>query len=209
VFRTAVSTVLLAIVCTGALDRANAQTRVRESLVVRAYNTYGVGAGTLRAATAGGVATFDTTGIDVQWTECRTRRSAQSLAPCDQAVRPREVVLRIVGTPRTEGDPNVLGFSYVDQAARRGTLSTVYMDRVSDVARRLHVEEGQMLGYAIAHEVAHLLLGTPTHSARGIMRDRWLQGHNEPADWMFSEGEAAVMRAALMDLPNESRMASR
>jgi len=35
------------------------------------------------------------------------------------------------------------------------------------------VFEGRMLGYTIAHEVGHLLLGSDTHSPAGIMTARW------------------------------------
>ena len=117
---------------------------------------------------------------------------------------PREVVVRIVQAPRAERDPNVLGFSYVDTRAKRGTLGTVYMDRVTALARQHRVEPARLLGRAIAHEVAHLLLGTTAHASSGVMRDQWLfgrlGGRNRETDWTFSDSEAAAMRAALAPL---------
>ena len=178
---------------------AGAQTREREWLVVRSYNAFGVATDAMRAAERGLATTFAAAAIDVRWRECRTSRRP-SLAPCDEGLMPREVVVRIVQAPRTERNPNVVGFSYVDTRAKRGTLGTVYMDRVAALARHHRVAPARMLGHAIAHEVAHLLLGTTAHTSSGVMRDQWLVGRNREADWTFSESEAAAMRAVLAPL---------
>ena len=186
---------------------AGAQTREREGLVVRSYNAFGVASNTMRSAERGLLTTFAGAGIDVHWRECRTSRRT-SLARCDEVLMPREVVVRIVQAPRTARDPNVLGFSYVDTRVKRGTLGTVYMDRVTALARQHRVEPGRMLGQAIAHEVAHLLLGTTAHASSGLMREQLLVGglfgrlvgRTRDADWTFSDSEAAAMRAALAPL---------
>lgn len=192
---------------------ADAQTRERETLVVRSYNTFGVAGNTMRTAERGLVTTFAAAGIDVQFRECRTARQTASqttrrpaaLARCDEVLTPREVVVRIVKAPRAERDPNVLGFSYVDTRVKRGTLGTVYVDRVTTLARQHRVESARLLGHAMAHEVAHLLLGTTAHASSGVMREEWLfggllgglAGRNRDADWTFSDAEAAAMRAVL------------
>jgi hypothetical protein len=56
-------------------------------------------------------------------------------------------------------------------------LSTIYYEKV---ARRAHRENADadlpvFLGCVIAHELGHLLLGHPGHSATGVMQPRW--GH--------------------------------
>ena len=176
----------------------SAQTRQRERLVVRSYDASGVASNTMRSAERGITTTFAAAGIDVHWREWTSRRP--SLARCDEVLMPREVVVRIVQAPRTERDPNVLGFSYVDTRVKRGTLGTVYVDRVTALARQQRVEPARMLGRAIAHEVAHLLLGTTAHASSGVMRDQWLGGRNRDVDWTFSDAEAAAMRAVLAPL---------
>ena len=211
---------LIALTIIAIAGSAGAQTRERELLVVRSYNAFGIASNTMQSAERGLTATFAAAGIDVHWRECRTARPAAprtarrpAPAPCDEVLMPREVVVRIVQAPRTERDPNVLGFSYVDTRVKRGTLGTVYMDRVAGLARQHRVEPGRMLGRAIAHEVAHLLLGTMAHAPTGLMREQWLFGglfgglsggifgRNREADWTFSDSEAAAMRAALAPLP--------
>jgi hypothetical protein len=189
----------------GVCAPVHAQTRARESIIVRSYDTFGVAAGALRAAAGDVVRTYGAAGIEVQWKACAMRRGASLPAACADTLAPREVVMRIVAAPRAERNPDALGFSYVDAGARRGTLGTVYMDRVTALAHRLRAEPGQMLGRAIAHELAHLLLGTPAHSTEGVMRERWLHDDNDAAAWIFSARDASDLRAALAAWPSAVR----
>ena len=56
------------------------------------------------------------------------------------------------------------------------------------------------LGFAVAHEVGHLLLGTNAHGAAGLMRAVWSRSElqrNDPADWLFTAGESLAMSRAL------------
>jgi hypothetical protein len=185
----------------GVFSPAHAQPSRREPLVVRSYDTFGVSPALMRIAERDVENTFDAAGIDVEWKACAVRRGASAPAACADIPVPRELLMRIVAAPRTERDPEVVGFSYVDAGAKRGTLGTVYMDRVAALAYRLRAEPGLMLGRAIAHEIAHLLLGTTAHSSDGVMRPHWLQHRRDPAAWSFSVEEAAELRAALAARP--------
>jgi hypothetical protein len=49
----------------------------------------------------------------------------------------------------------------------------VFLARVSQYAEKLHIPVSSVLGYAIAHEVGHLMLGTPEHSNFGLMKAVW------------------------------------
>jgi hypothetical protein len=61
-------------------------------------------------------------------------------------------------------------------AATLGTgRATVYYQRVramADVSGN-RVSAGKLLGYAAAHEIAHLILGSSDHSAMGILKATW------------------------------------
>jgi hypothetical protein len=57
-----------------------------------------------------------------------------------------------------------------------------------------------VLGFAVAHEIGHLLLGNNAHGAAGVMRAVWSRGElqrNDPADWLFTTGESLAMARAL------------
>ena len=70
---------------------------------------------------------------------------------------------------------DVAGIVVSDQTigfAESGTRhATVLYDRVKKFAQRYHIKCDVMLGYAIAHELGHLLLPPKSHSVRGVMRE--------------------------------------
>ena len=92
-----------------------------------------------------------------------------------------------------------LGYSLVDPDTQSGALATVYLDRVTWLAGAATADVATLLGRAIAHELGHLLLGTPQHGRFGLMRAVWsseMVRNSHPADWRFSAREAKQMRAA-------------
>ena len=60
------------------------------------------------------------------------------------------------------------------------------------------MDEGELLGRAIAHEIGHMLIGTPAHARVGLMRAVWVDAAScaavRPLDWMFSGREGAELR---------------
>jgi hypothetical protein len=95
-------------------------------------------------------------------------------------------------------EPAALGFTLLDVGGRRAVLSTVFMDRVADVARRARVDEPQLTGRAMAHELGHLLLGTSGHAPAGLMRAFWsddtLRSRTD-TDWRLLPAEVDAIRA--------------
>ena len=93
-----------------------------------------------------------------------------------------------------------LGYSLVDPGTQSGALATVYLDRVKWLATASTAEVATLLGRAIAHELGHLLLGTPQHGRFGVMRAVWssqMVRNSRPSEWRFSAHEARQMRAAV------------
>ena len=92
-----------------------------------------------------------------------------------------------------------LGYSLVDPETQSGALATVFLDRVRWLASQSAAHVATLLGRAIAHELGHLLLGTPQHGRFGVMRAIWssqMLRNSGPADWRFSTREAQQMRAS-------------
>jgi hypothetical protein len=179
-------------------NRVYSSAAAQHTLHLRSYDTFGIDADTRRTMEAVVVRMFDSAGIELQWSECWTLRAASTLASCATTLQPHEVVMRIAATPRTERDADVLGFSYIDPQAKRGTLGTVYTDRISALARRRGVDPAYLLGRAIAHEAAHLLLGTGDHASDSVMRQSLADGDFASRS-SFSPQEAAAMRNALVE----------
>ncbi len=57
--------------------------------------------------------------------------------------------------------------------ADSGVRIVIFYDRVEPLLRGHHATQATVLGYVLAHEVAHVLQGIARHSETGIMRARW------------------------------------
>ena len=88
----------------------------------------------------------------------------------------------------------------LDHSVHSGTLATIYLEPAERLAREARVTTGTVLARAMAHELGHLLLGTNTHSPRGLMRPVWTAEEltrNEPRDWTIPRAEGKKMSDAL------------
>jgi hypothetical protein len=80
----------------------------------------------------------------------------------------------------------------------------VLYDRVEAFASKhiadTHVDTAQIFGHVIAHEIGHLLLNDPTHSASGIMRGPWNLWDLQNASYghlLFSRRQVSAIRAEI------------
>ena len=88
------------------------------------------------------------------------------------------LVLRILPQAMAERlarDNASLGFAQNGDAATPGFVASVFYHRVESLAVELGCARAVILGYAMAHEIGHLLLGTSSHSPQGIMRGQWTE----------------------------------
>jgi hypothetical protein len=159
-------------------------------VVVRIYNRLGVPARELSSALETARAILSGAAIELVWREC---------GPCDEVPGPRELIVRIVDAP-PQAEPESLGYSLVDIRQRSGSLATIFASRVESMAASARFDPGVLLGRTIAHELAHLLIGTTEHSIHGLMRAHWDTRELErdrQRDWVLSRDEAARMRRGL------------
>jgi len=171
------------------------------SLVVHVYDSAGVAPGERAAALAVAQSIMKDAGVAITW-----RDGTGCDQPAERDVRVQngadtlpEVIVRIVLSP-PESPAGPLGFSLVDVALHSGTLATVFADRVADLAQLAGVDAGRLLGRAMAHEVAHLLLGTTRHASLGLMRGTWTTGElrrEQPRDWILMSDDIDGVRRGL------------
>lgn len=74
--------------------------------------------------------------------------------------------------PAAFGNTNVLGVAPRGQRVP-GRVGYVFYDAARAKAQRYAIPIGVLLGYAMAHELAHLLLPHESHSDAGVMRLQW------------------------------------
>jgi hypothetical protein len=173
-----------------------AQGMLALSLVVRIYDAYDVPSHHLAKAKTTVEGIMKGAGVAVIWPRC----------PCLSPVSPGELVVRITASvPASE--PGSLGFSFVDMSRKAGVLATVFADRVRALAAAADIDEAELLGRVIAHEISHLLLGTRDHGTHGLMRGAWKAGEltqQRPADWLLSRAEGRRIRRAVRWRSSES-----
>jgi hypothetical protein len=109
--------------------------------------------------------------------------------------------LRPGAAPKTlVGRSSVFGYALLPEGGGFGTYADVYAGGADLLANGSESLSGVMLGHLMAHELGHLLLGTPDHAAAGIMSCPWGRPETEGAAQgrlLFYSGEAKRMRANL------------
>jgi hypothetical protein len=144
-------------------------------LTARFYTIADVPVSDRAAATQVAANILHAAGIEILWMNCDDRVSAHQRVTrkeCMTPPNPDEVIVRFVSAQLSTDrlnrpGPDSLGDAYVDKSAASGTLATVYVDRVAVMARSAGLDAGTLLGRVMAHEIGHLLLGTPPCSSAG------------------------------------------
>lgn len=145
---------------------------------LRVYDYAGVEGSALARAQTEAVRVLQEIGIAATWVNCvvpgKDATDPQACPSADAQVP--ALVLHILPqamAERAAPEKGSLGFALLADDGGPGDVAFVFYHRVASLAVELRCARGAILGYALAHEVAHLLLGTNSHSSWGIMRARW------------------------------------
>lgn len=171
---------------------------ILDSLRVRVYDNAGVLAAYRSRAVSHANDIIGRAGLAVVWHDCPAR-AALIKAACASPASGGELVVRLVRAPRRDNRDRALGHAFIDTATGSGTLATVFVDRVESLAIQGKVDPWALVGRVMAHEIGHLLLGTNSHSDRGLMREIWdvrELTRNRPGDWQFSRAQRDDLRHA-------------
>jgi hypothetical protein len=138
-------------------------------------------------------ALFQSIDIETVWAKCAIGLEG------DEAVRRHWFTLRLRdGRPFIPPAPlavDALGEAFLSED-NVGYIAEVYYQAVEALAATQSAELPQLLGYVIAHELGHLLLG-PGHSLQGVMRAAWNRRDVQAirqGGVRFSPAEGARMR---------------
>jgi hypothetical protein len=112
---------------------------------------------------------FAHAGIRLEWVHCTGHQQGPSSPECAAYLKPGTVLLRILesrlGPPNKLGDP--LGAAIVESG-----YASIYADAIQKYADHTGLSATTLMGYAVTHEIGHLLLGKD-HSSSGIMSASW------------------------------------
>ena len=151
------SKVLMAVVCSAAMTFA------AESMNISVCNIDEVPSKTLARAEAVVTTIFSQSQVAVAWSSC------------DGSGPGARVELRLwreCSADSAQRDSrHVMGMAFTAPGVT-GTMADVYYGVIEQFAKEHEADPAEVLGYVVAHEIGHLLLG-PGHSAGGIMTAVW------------------------------------
>lgn len=171
---------------------------------VHVYDSAAVSPGTLASAVNVSGSVLAAAGIPIEWHTSAAERSEDSKASRPSVFAPGTpdrrgcLTLSIVRRAPPEASVEALGFVMPNGQSSPGI--TIFYDRIQRIAMQgvsVNASVSQILGYAMAHEIGHVLLKSTQHSAKGIMRGPWtqLEFDRMAKGWLgFTTQQSAVMR---------------
>ena len=143
--------------------------------------------------------------IQIEWVDCSMSLSADKIDPSCRVSSPTALVLKLLPhemAARFGLPPESFGFSNLpSKKGGFGTHASIFVHRIEDLAADREPYRALLLGYLMAHEIAHLLLGSGSHSERGIMQAIWRNKDVEDAirgKLRFNPHQNREMRALLV-----------
>jgi len=166
------------------------------SLTVSIFNDAGVPAAVLQQAESRARGVLSDAGVSLTWLDCGVPGHWRAELGCQAIAFPTHFSVRLVAGRKAVSD-DTFGQSYLNKRGE-GSYANVYVTPLSSAKALSLIKEGDLLGYVVAHELGHLLLGKESHSAGGLMRARWevaeLQ-EGSRGNLLFSRGEAEKIRS--------------
>jgi len=113
-------------------------------------------------------------------------------------------VTLIILTPKMAArgrvEEGALGFAAVPEEGM-GRIAYAIYDRIRETAARAAMNQDDLLGFVIAHEIAHLLLPRGAHVESGLMRGHWNVRDFQQIDVLklgFSPEQVSEIRSTLL-----------
>jgi hypothetical protein len=159
---------------TGSGQAACAADSERPAITVLVHNQAAISADILNGAKEQVGRIFDDAGVGIRWMDPSIDREYSVVNPTANSLGTFTVqlIIRRAAAKPTVESASVMG-STIGDIHETGGSAFVFYDRVLHVAHAREQGVALVMGYAIAHELGHLLLPYPAHAERGIMRAAW------------------------------------
>jgi hypothetical protein len=145
--------------------------RAAETVTVHYYNPAGAGPGLLHEAIVIANRAFVTAHVDVRWVNC----NGMEPGACGHETGIGVYEVSVLGASQSDAARMpyfALGHALVVPNGP-SVYARIFLPRVKRYAQRMDLPVASVLGYAIAHEVGHLMLGLPEHANVGLMKAIW------------------------------------
>jgi hypothetical protein len=161
------------------------------SVAVLMYNRAHMSQRTLYDGAEVGKGIFAQAGMTSVWIDCLAESSEQ-LQRCSAPEADLRLEITVIKRWKSPlSDDRRLGLA-LQNAPGYGIYCYVFEDKLDELVRDTHVNPARLLGSAMAHEIGHLLKGSNSHAAHGIMSAYWYRDEIE-----------AVRRGALTFTPED------
>jgi hypothetical protein len=157
-------------------------------LTLRVYNYARLDAASLAGSERVADAILENLGIATAWVDCPlSEKTFRAYPACQSEMGTTDLVLRIL--PRRMAiklrrHEESLGFAQACPDSEPACELNVFYHRIEDLAAKGYRAD-RILGYVIAHEIAHVLIGAG-HSEEGIMRGEWTPTDLQRLSWGLS-----------------------
>lgn len=153
-------------------------------------------------------AIFADLGVELVWLDCPLSQAQFHRYPaCESDLGQADLVVRILPhrmAVKLVMADEPLGFAQLCPEREPACELSVFYDQVDELAARGYRAD-RILGFVIAHEITHVLIG-PGHSSEGIMRGVWSDYDLQRISWGvrldFTSDQAKRLRSALLRRTN-------
>ena len=163
------------------------------SVAISVLNEAGVPEADLRKAEQFATAVYQRAGIEVRW--LNHPGGSRTGDACEELPGQMVCVVVTIVSKSTESTGDVLGEAF-SVANGMGKFANVFYGRVQELGNR-QLSSAGVLGFVIAHETGHILLGANSHSGLGIMQPCWASPQLRKASMgnlLFTPEQAERMR---------------
>jgi hypothetical protein len=115
---------------------------------------------------------FAHSGFRVVWQHCVGGLALLSGTSCKSEMQANEIAVDLVADQPGSSHSWTLPMGHAIVTDRGGQDTTVFVPAVGAQAAGFGIAFERLLGYTVAHEIGHCLLG-PGHSYTGLMRGSW------------------------------------
>jgi hypothetical protein len=171
-------------------------------LTIRVYNYARLNRALLGNAEQVASTLFGKAGVETAWVECPLSEAEYASYPgCHTKATPTDIDLKVL--PRSMGEKlqmrsDLLGFVRPCSDSDAACEVTIFGYLVDELAADGYRADA-ILGHAIAHEMAHVLLGG-AHTRDGIMRAEWKSSELQKMSWgillSFSDTQSEALVSA-------------
>jgi len=179
--------------------------KLDSKIQVFVYNYAGVSSETLARAEREAARIYDRTGIETEWLECPlTPDEAPQYPACQLPVSSAPLAIRLLSRSMSERiglSQATFGSALLPEDGGYGMIAQACAHCAEDLAQRHTAAYAVILGYVMAHELGHLLLGVGSHAPTGLMHVPWYKKELDSiaeGSLLFTPPEGARMRRQVL-----------